>query len=149
MPLHLRPDPATDRVLRNTRDAASRRPRWADRRLRPRETVGAMMLGALASALGIVVLAVVLAGCGGASLGEWNEWRGIGVEGRPAKMILVPNPYCVSLAYLGIGLGGAGLAITLRRREISLVSALGVLLCLVAVMSGMLYEGITTILYFR
>jgi hypothetical protein len=100
------------------------------RRLLRRETLATLMLGTASVALGIVMFMVTLLGLAGIPFRPWSEPRERFVETTPehfvsAGSVFVPSPECDQLAWFGFALGGLGVALSLRRRKFSWLSAIG------------------------
>jgi hypothetical protein len=124
--------------------------------LRLRETLGTMLLGTASLSLAIVMLIVTFAGLLGVRIERLSERRDVMVESTPPKFISdwdpeiqrwvsvpvltlsrsiwVPSDDCERLALLALVLGEVGLALSLRRRQLSWLSAIGFALALLAVL---------------
>jgi hypothetical protein len=102
----------------------SREPRGV-RRPRFRESLDTLILGALSTAIGIVLLIALASGVIRRPIPGWNE-RAIGTS----ALYYIPSKDCAIAALVGIGLGMAGLVLArYRHGTISPLSALGVVIC--------------------
>jgi hypothetical protein len=132
------------------REKACRRISW--RGLIPRDTIGTLLLGTLSVALAAVMLLVIVLGLFDKPLPPWNEPRTVMVEAVPRKFVTtydadlgknvrvpllvssgeiwVPTPVCHRVGWVGLLLGAAGIALSLRRRKWSWLSAIGFALML-------------------
>ena len=150
-----------DRMIRYAEEREQARLAAFRRRLLPRETIATLMLGTASVTLAMVVLVVTLLGLFGIGFQRWSEPREVMVEtGRfitiydpkngdvtepvlvSAGRVFVPSPECVLAACMGLVLGGIGLAVSLRRRKLSWLSASGfsltLLMMMIVVASGAL-----------
>jgi len=149
-------DPGVEQIILHAQEFNQDRRRASRRKLR-RETM-TMMMGTASLALAIVVVIVTLMGLFGMSFAPWSEPREFLVnttatgfidrwisvsdsEVRESALvssgrIWAPSCECDWVAWLGLVLGGLGLAVSLRRQELSWSSAIGfivILLMLVTV----------------
>jgi hypothetical protein len=83
------------------------------------------MLGVLSLGVGLVTLGATIAGVAGRPAPTWNEIRR---EPLVGAYVVVPSPTCIVAALAGDALGGAGLALGLRRRRLSRLCLAGVVL---------------------
>jgi len=120
--------------------------------LGPREDLATLMLGTASVALAMVMSIVTLMGLRGISFPPWSVPRDVMVKASPPRFtdvydpvsrryaavpklvssgkVFVPSSVCCGLAFLGLVLGGIGLAVSLRRRKLSWLSAIGFTLML-------------------
>jgi hypothetical protein len=121
-----------NRLIRAYQAREQARRREFRRKLRPRETIGTMLLGNASLSLATVMLIVTFAGLCGVSFERFSERREVMDEATltPAGRIWVPSHECHRLAWFAMVLGGIGLAISLRRRKLSWLSAIGFALAL-------------------
>jgi hypothetical protein len=141
-----------------TREAARRR------RLLPRETMATLMLGTASVALATVMMVVTLPGLAGFGFAPWSEPRELMVEETPPRLITrwdaltnhdvtepalvsagrvyLPSRECDLLAFFSLALGGIGIALSVRRRRFSWLSAIGFTVTLV-MMAIVVAEGTT------
>jgi hypothetical protein len=154
---------AIERVRREERLAAPARRRV------PRDSLATLLLGTLSLGIGLVTLGATLAGIAARPLAGWNRPVEVLAEATPrqfevvwdselgrqvsrvklvvATTILVPSPSCVAVALIGAALGGAGVALGLRRRRASWSSGAGLLSNLPVAFIGAAYELIMNLLY--
>ena len=145
-----------ERIIRYAEDCEQARLRAFRRRLSPRETMATLLFGTGSVTLGIGMLIVTLLGLLGISFQPWSEPRIVMVEATPRQFtsrfdpktknyvteavlvsvgrVFVPSPDCVLPQLMGYVLGGIGLAVSLRRRKFSWLSAIGVTLMLLSMM---------------
>jgi hypothetical protein len=149
-------DPGVARIILKAQ-ALNEDRRRADLRKLRRESMAAMMLGTASLSLASVMMIVTFMGLFGMSFGSLSEprevmvrrtatgfidrWLSVSDSERreivPAGefvsggRILVPSNDCSRLAFLGLVLGGMGLALSVQRRKFSWSSALGLTLVLV------------------
>jgi hypothetical protein len=110
------------------------------------------MLGTASLALAIVTLTVTLLGLRGIPFPRWSESREVMVETSPptftvrfdretnrqvtepvlvsAGRVFVPSAECGLLAFVAFVLGAIGIAVSLRRRKLSWLSAIGIIVSL-------------------
>jgi hypothetical protein len=151
--------------LYDEREEARDRALW--RRLIPRETIGTLLLGTLSVALAVVMLLVIVLGLFAKSLPPWNEPRSVMVEAVPrqfittydsdlhrnvrvpllvsSRRIWVPSTDCHRLVWLGLVFGAVGIAMSLRRREWSWLSAIGFALMLLSLNIVVACEALMTL----
>ncbi len=107
------------------------------------ETTATLMLGSASVALASVMLIVTSLGFSGIGFQPWSEPRELIVEAMPrqtrwnpttketarvfvsAGTVYVPSRECDLLAFVGLVLGGIGIALSVRRRKFSWLSAIG------------------------
>jgi hypothetical protein len=110
------------------RDAAREAGR---RRELMRETTATLMLGSASVALASVMLVVTSLGFSGIGFQPWSEPRELIVQaatirrGQKLVTVYVPSRECDLLAFVGLVLGGIGIALSVRRRRFSWLSAIG------------------------
>src|SRR5262245_11511570 len=136
-----------DRLIWRERQREQSRRRAFWQRLPPRETMGTLWVGTASVALAIVMFIVTMAGLSGFPVAQWSEPWKVMVEAKPRSFtsefdprsntyvhesvlvasgtIWLPSPDCDRLAWPGLVLGAIGLAMSLRRGELSWLSAVG------------------------
>jgi hypothetical protein len=149
-------DPGVARIILRALELNEDRRKAFLRKLR-RENMATMMLGTASLSLAIVVVVATVMGLLGIPCGQWSEPRSVlahkaatGFIDRwlslsdsdvnasmlvPSGRIYVSSAACDLLAWSGLALGGMGIALPLRRRKFSWLSALGLTLILLMMMT--------------
>ena len=149
-------DRGVEWILRNAEELHLIRHRASRRMQRPRETMATLLLGTASVALAMVAVIVTFGGLFGISFTSWSDPRDVLVEvvGQSttrwdvASKSFVSEPVFVSsgriwvpsgdffwLAWAGLVLSGIGLAVSLQRRKLSWLSAIGFVLTLLVMMT--------------
>ncbi len=144
-------DPGVARIIAKARDLNRKRLRErlrAFRRTLRSETMATMMLGSGSLALAVVMTIVTALGLLGISFQAWSKPRVFPVTSGTATVltkILVPSDDCAVLAFLGLIFGGMGIALSVKQRKFSWLSAIGftltLVMMLIVVAYGMLMGG--------
>jgi hypothetical protein len=114
----------------------------ADRRPRFRESLDTLLLGALSTSIGLVLLNALAAGIARRPIPGWNE-RAI----SPSAYYYVPSKDCAIAALVGEVLGLAGIFLATRRHgTTSLLSTLGTALSLLHIFLFFLFVSLVELL---
>jgi hypothetical protein len=104
------------------------------RKPRFRESLDTLLLGALSTSVGVVLLIALAAGVAQRPISGWNE-RAIG-----PSSYFIPKKDCAIIALVGEGLGLAGILLARHRRgTISVLSIVGTAICLLHIYLFFLY----------
>lgn len=157
-----------EQSLRHARAVEGARARSRLRSLRPRETLGTIMMGCASCSLGLVVLIATIVGLQGGPWAPWTEELQVMTEAVPrqyesiltsdgppepsVKMVvgttvLIPSEYAAWLGMLGSLLGVAGLVQSRRSNQLSPLSAVGFALPILIVLFMVAYIAILNLLY--